>query len=154
MTVKITANFSRDRGEYNGLAAAWDQIVQDDGTSWSGYAVVRLSCRDVLTESATKKRTPTVEITHIEPVNGEHERVVSDILRDAYQARTNAGTLFDPALRDDEQEPTEQDRWEAENVTPEPRRHQGLRDVVASARDRATRAWTPSDDVPEGMISG
>lgn len=105
MAVKMSAQLTRAQREFNGLDRIADQLIdQPRGTR---YAVVAYSVKRVTDEVDEGVEIPTVQISHIEPVEGSDADRVREILADRYHDRTGKSldgdpTLFDVAPGDDQ----------------------------------------------------
>ncbi|MDG4791897.1 hypothetical protein O7626_39475 [Micromonospora sp. WMMD1102] len=99
MTVKTSAQLTRERREFSGLDSIADELVeQPRGTR---YAVVAYDVKRVSDEIAEGgEKIPTVQFTHIEPVRGDLEATVKRILAERYKDRTGKDLDGDPALFD------------------------------------------------------
>ncbi|MFI7072079.1 hypothetical protein [Micromonospora sediminicola] len=98
MTVKISAQLTRDRKEFNGLDRLHDELVeQPRGVR---YAVVAYEVKRVTDEVAEGVEIPTIRLSHIEPVDGVHADRVRDILAERYKDRTGKSLDGDPTLFD------------------------------------------------------
>ncbi|MFI2663699.1 hypothetical protein [Micromonospora carbonacea] len=98
MTVKISAQLTRAQREFNGLDYITEALVgQPRGTR---YAVVAYEVKRVTDEIDEGVEIPTIQITHIEPVDGVQESRVRDIIAERYQDRTGKSLDGDPTLFD------------------------------------------------------
>ena len=89
MSVNISGTFKQDQREYNGLEAIEDTLIKDPLTH--RYAVIRFTTLRITEEVADGGvRTPTVRLLHIEPVDGDNEELVKDLLAGRFQARTGS----------------------------------------------------------------
>ena len=99
-----------------------------------------------------------MRIDQIEAMSGDAGVTAGRLLDAAYRRRLSAasaqGTLFeidgssDEGSSDADEAPTDAQKPEPAPVTSDPHQ-QSLRDVAgrASARERATHAWSPADDL-------
>ncbi|MFI1195495.1 hypothetical protein ACH4T9_19870 [Micromonospora sp. NPDC020750] len=98
MTVKISAQLTRAQREFNGLDYITDVLVgQPRGTR---YAVVAYEVKRVTDEIGEGVEIPTIQITHVEPVDGVQADRVREILAERYQDRTGKSLEGDPTLFD------------------------------------------------------
>lgn len=98
MAVKMSAQLTRAQREFNGLDRIADQLIdQPRGTR---YAVVAYSVKRVTDEVDEGVEIPTVQISHIEPVDGVQADRVRDILAERYADRTGKSLEGDPTLFD------------------------------------------------------
>lgn len=98
MAVKMSAQLTRAQREFNGLDRIADQLIdQPRGTR---YAVVAYEVKRVTDEIDEGVEIPTVQISHIEPVDGSDADRVRGILADRYHDRTGKSLDGDPTLFD------------------------------------------------------
>ncbi|MEU8264444.1 hypothetical protein AB0C02_27960 [Micromonospora sp. NPDC048999] len=98
MAVKMSAQLTRDKREFNGLDRIADQLIdQPRGTR---YAVVAYTVKRVTDEVDEGVEIPTVQINHIEPVDGVQADRVRELLAERYQDRTGKSLDGDPTLFD------------------------------------------------------
>jgi len=98
VTVNIAAQWKRDNRELNGLSAIEDELLGKPHEPH--YAVVKIETKRITRDLADGDvEVPTVNIVHIEPVDGDAADVVKTMLADLYSARTGKPepqpTLFD-----------------------------------------------------------
>lgn len=98
MTVKISAQLTRERKEFNGLDRIEQELV--DQPRGIRYAVVAYEVKRVTDEVAEGVEIPTIRLSHIEPVDGVHADRVRDILAERYKDRTGKSLDGDPTLFD------------------------------------------------------
>ncbi|MEU4590028.1 hypothetical protein [Micromonospora aurantiaca (nom. illeg.)] len=98
MTVKISAQLTRERKEFNGLDRIEQELV--DQPRGIRYAVVAFEVKRVTDEVAEGVEIPTIRLSHIEPVDGVHADRVRDILAERYKDRTGKSLDGDPTLFD------------------------------------------------------
>lgn len=101
MTVKISGAFPKNMLAYNGLEEHRDAIVETEmsGDEWTGYAVCRLSVKQVARIGGTGEMVPTVQIVHIELMEGAYASDAKRMLLDTFKSRATDGVV-DP-LEDD-----------------------------------------------------
>jgi sirohydrochlorin ferrochelatase len=94
----MSAQLTRAQREFNGLDRIADQLIdQPRGTR---YAVVAYEVKRVTDEIDEGVEIPTVQISHIEPVDGVQAERVREILGERYQDRTGKSLEGDPTLFD------------------------------------------------------
>ncbi|MFI6819755.1 hypothetical protein ACIBJE_02235 [Micromonospora sp. NPDC050187] len=98
MTVKISAQLTRERKEFNGLDRMHDELV--DQPRGVRYAVVAYEVLRVAEEIPEGVNIPTIRLSHIEPVDGSDADRVREILADRYHDRTGKSLEGDPKLFD------------------------------------------------------
>lgn len=103
MAVKISAQLTRANREFNGLDRIEAELV--DQPRGERYAVVRYGVKRVTGEIDEGVEIPTVQINHIEPVEGTQADRVREILAERYQDRTGKSLEGDPTLFDVVDEP-------------------------------------------------
>ncbi|MEV4846117.1 hypothetical protein AB0K20_23230 [Micromonospora matsumotoense] len=98
MAVKMAAQLTRAQREFNGL----DRIEREllDQRRGVRYAVVSFHVKRVSDEIDEGVEIPTVQITHIEPVDGDDADRVREMLADRYKDRTGKSLDGDPTLFD------------------------------------------------------
>ncbi|QDY06138.1 hypothetical protein FJK98_02310 [Micromonospora sp. HM134] len=141
MAVKMAAQLTRAQREFNGL----DRIEREllDQRRGTRYAVVAYHVKRVSDEIDEGVEIPTVQITHIEPVEGSDADRVRELLADRYKDRTGKSLDGDPTLFDvvpgggDEGQDEEQD-GEQDGV-PEP-----SGDELMARRDERNAAGLPA----------
>lgn len=98
MAVKIAAQLTGNRKEFNGLNRIESELIeQRHGTR---YAVVAYEVRRVSDEIDEGVEIPTIRISHIEPVDGVQADRVRELLGERYKDRTGKSLEGDPALFD------------------------------------------------------
>lgn len=98
MAVKTSAQLTRENKEFNGLDRIADELIeQRHGVR---YAVVAFKVKRVSDEVDEGIEVPTVQFTHIEPVDGVQADRVRDILAERYKDRTGKSLDGDPTLFD------------------------------------------------------
>lgn len=108
MTVKVKGQWKKDTREYNGLDTDTNRKGLIEHPLQRRYAVVLLETSkvEILTQEGGTQ-VPTINIAHIELVEGDDAEVVASILDGAYQTRTGRAaqrSLFDaddPAANED-----------------------------------------------------
>ena len=102
MTVKLTGTFSKEMLAYNGLEQHRDIIVETEmgGEEWEGYAVCRLSVKQVARIGGTGEMVPTVQVVHIEVMEGARVEPARRALLDTFKERATDGVV-DPVESDD-----------------------------------------------------
>ncbi|TDC35675.1 hypothetical protein E1211_15325 [Micromonospora sp. 15K316] len=98
MTVKISAQLTRERKEFNGLDRIERELV--DQPRGVRYAVVAFEVKRVSDEIDEGVEIPTIRLSHIEPVDGVQADRVRDMLAERYQDRTGKTLEGDPTLFD------------------------------------------------------
>ncbi|MEV4197047.1 hypothetical protein [Micromonospora globbae] len=98
MAVKISAQLTRANREFNGLDRIETELV--DQPRGERYAVVRYGVKRVTDEVDEGVEIPTVQIHHIEPVDGMQADRVREILAERYKDRTGKSLEGDPTLFD------------------------------------------------------
>lgn len=98
MTVKISAQLTRERKEFNGLDRIERELV--DQPRGMRYAVVAYEVKRVTDEVDEGVEIPTIRLSHIEPVDGVQADRVRDILAERYKDRTGKSLEGDPTLFD------------------------------------------------------
>lgn len=101
MTVKISGAFAKDLLAFNGLEEHRDTIVETEmsGDEWTGYAVCRLSVKQVARLGGTGEMVPTVQIVRIELMAGAYESDAKRMLTDTFKGRATNGVV-DPVEDD------------------------------------------------------
>jgi hypothetical protein len=98
MTVKISGTFPKDLLAFNGLEIHRDSIVEtemdtgEDEQGWTAYAVVKLSVKQVA-RLAGGEFVPTVQIDHIEVMEGARVEPARRALLDTFKERTTDGVV-------------------------------------------------------------
>lgn len=98
MAVKISAQLTRERREYNGLERIAEQVIAQPRGTW--YAVVALTVKRVSEEIDEGIEIPTFQLAHIEPVDGVQADRVREMLGERYTDRTGKSMEADPGLFD------------------------------------------------------
>lgn len=136
MAVKMAAQLTRAQREFNGL----DRIEQEliDQPRGTRYAVVAYTVKRVSDEIDEGVEIPTVQIGHIEPVDGVQAERVRDILAERYQDRTGKSLEGDPTLFDVVDD--------GERQVPEA----GADELLAEHREEQARAATSAPEFSDG----
>ena len=98
MAVKISAQLTRERKEFNGLDRIADELI--DQPHGLRYATIAYTVKRVSDEVDEGVKIPTVQIVQIEPAPKDDDRD-RELLAERYQDRTGKSLDGDPTLFDD-----------------------------------------------------
>jgi hypothetical protein len=91
MSVNISAVFTRETRDYNGLAEIEAELLADPDARRLVVAEVDVKFIKQMVDEGV--RIPTVRILHVEPLKGNAASTAKSLLDAAYQQRTGRETL-------------------------------------------------------------
>lgn len=88
MTVRISGTFKKDVREYNGLEHIIKQLI--DSPLDRHVCVLKVETKKIVRDIADGgTEEPTVQVVHIEPLEGDDAEAAAKLLDAAYRKRTN-----------------------------------------------------------------